>query len=95
MEEQSVYSTYDIHPKYALVDDNAQQSVALLCLTTSRARSDVVGIREIGLDYMHGADLLVAKDCQHQMLKKILLETRMMPAFASMLLVMHIRDITN
>ena len=98
MEEQSVYSTYGIHPKHALEYDDAEQNVALLRLTTNLAKLDVVGIAEIGLDYMHTerrADLPDAKDCQHQILKKILLETRKMPTFAFMPLIMHIRDITR
>ena len=87
-----------LHPRHALEYDDAQQNVALLLLTTNLAKPDVVGIGEIGLDYMHAerrVDLPDAKDRQHQMLKKILLETQKMPAFASMPLVMHIRDITN
>ena len=93
-----MYSTYGIHPKHALEYDDAQQNVTLLCLTSNMAKPNVVGIREIVLDYMHAerlADLPDAKDRQHQMLKKILLETLKMPAFASMPLIMHIRDITS
>ena len=69
----------------------------MLCFS-NLAKSDVVGIIEIGLDYMHAerrADLPDTKDRQYQMLKKILLETRKMLAFASMPLAMHIRDITS
>ena len=98
MEERSVYSTNGIHSKHALEYNDAQQNVALLRLTTNLAKPDVIRIGKIGLDYMHAercVDLPDAKDRQHQMLKKILLETRKMPAFASMTLVMHIRDITS
>ena len=86
MKERSVYSTYGIHPKHALEYNDAQQNVALLRLTTNLAKLDVVGIGEIGLGYMHTerrVDLPDTKDRQHQILKKILLKTRKMPAFAS------------
>ena len=92
-----MYSIFGIRPKHALEYDDAQRNVALLRLTTNLAKPNVVGIGEIGLDYMYAerrADLPDAKDRLHQMLKKILLETPKMPAFASMPLVMHIRDIT-
>ena len=97
MEEQSVYSTFGIHPKHALEYDDVQQNVALLHFTTNLTKPNVVRIGEIGLDYMQAdrrADLPDTKDRQHQMLKKILLESRKMPAFASIPLVVHIRDIT-
>ena len=97
MEEDSVHSTFGIHPKHALEYDDAQQNVALLHLTTNLAKPKVVGIIEIGLDYIHAEsrpDLPEAKDRQHQMQKKILLETRKMPVFASLPLVLHIRDVT-